>query len=107
MEQQEIMARHMSTILGSALVTAPLGDSMPTKFPSPVVGIHAYLLVDFNFCPLTKDSCDDTSHLHCFMFLCVSVYVHGLLGIKGEVPYQREEVKQTGGQLCFCGSSGC
>ncbi|XP_040911913.1 1-phosphatidylinositol 4,5-bisphosphate phosphodiesterase delta-1-like isoform X2 [Toxotes jaculatrix] len=34
-EQQEVMARHMSSILGSALVTAPLGDGMPTKFPSP------------------------------------------------------------------------
>ncbi|XP_039999018.1 1-phosphatidylinositol 4,5-bisphosphate phosphodiesterase delta-1-like isoform X2 [Xiphias gladius] len=34
-EQQVVMARHMSSILGSALVTEPLGDSMPTKFPSP------------------------------------------------------------------------
>ncbi|KAF6718407.1 1-phosphatidylinositol 4,5-bisphosphate phosphodiesterase delta-1 [Oryzias melastigma] len=34
-EQQAVMARHLSTILGSALVTAPLGDGMPTDFPSP------------------------------------------------------------------------
>lgn len=34
-EQQQVMARHMSSILGSALVTAPLGDGMPTTFPSP------------------------------------------------------------------------
>ncbi|KAM7378865.1 hypothetical protein PAMP_004460 [Pampus punctatissimus] len=34
-EQQEVMARHMSSILGSALVTSPLGDGMPTNFPSP------------------------------------------------------------------------
>ncbi|XP_071346561.1 1-phosphatidylinositol 4,5-bisphosphate phosphodiesterase delta-1-like isoform X4 [Trachinotus anak] len=34
-EQQQVMAHHMSSILGSALVTAPLGDGMPTKFPSP------------------------------------------------------------------------
>nr|XP_061795069.1 1-phosphatidylinositol 4,5-bisphosphate phosphodiesterase delta-1-like [Nerophis lumbriciformis] len=34
-EQQQVMARHMSSILGSALVTSPLGDSMPTNFPSP------------------------------------------------------------------------
>uniref|UniRef100_A0A4W6CJ82 Phosphoinositide phospholipase C n=1 Tax=Lates calcarifer TaxID=8187 RepID=A0A4W6CJ82_LATCA len=34
-KQQEVMAHHMSTILGSALITAPLGDGMPTEFPSP------------------------------------------------------------------------
>ncbi|KAL7386955.1 hypothetical protein ABVT39_016153 [Epinephelus coioides] len=34
-EQQEVMARHMSSILGSALVTSPLGDGMPDNFPSP------------------------------------------------------------------------
>ncbi|CAK6967905.1 -phosphatidylinositol 4%2C5-bisphosphate phosphodiesterase delta-1b [Scomber scombrus] len=34
-EQQEVMARHMSSILGSALVTSPLGEGMPTDFPSP------------------------------------------------------------------------
>ncbi|XP_077354519.1 1-phosphatidylinositol 4,5-bisphosphate phosphodiesterase delta-1-like isoform X1 [Festucalex cinctus] len=35
LEQQEVMARHMSSILGSALVTSPLGDGMPANFPSP------------------------------------------------------------------------
>uniref|UniRef100_A0A673BAT8 Phosphoinositide phospholipase C n=1 Tax=Sphaeramia orbicularis TaxID=375764 RepID=A0A673BAT8_9TELE len=34
-KQQEVMAQHMSSILGSALVTTPLGDGMPTNFPSP------------------------------------------------------------------------
>ncbi|XP_047444392.1 1-phosphatidylinositol 4,5-bisphosphate phosphodiesterase delta-1-like isoform X2 [Mugil cephalus] len=34
-EQQAVMAQHMSSILGSALVTTPLGDGMPTNFPSP------------------------------------------------------------------------
>ncbi|XP_008284206.1 1-phosphatidylinositol 4,5-bisphosphate phosphodiesterase delta-1-like isoform X2 [Stegastes partitus] len=34
-EQQAVMAHHMSSILGSALVTTPLGDGMPTDFPSP------------------------------------------------------------------------
>ncbi|XP_077580843.1 1-phosphatidylinositol 4,5-bisphosphate phosphodiesterase delta-1-like isoform X1 [Stigmatopora nigra] len=34
-EQQEVMARHMSSILGSALLTSPLGDGMPKNFPSP------------------------------------------------------------------------
>ncbi|CAJ1071592.1 -phosphatidylinositol 4%2C5-bisphosphate phosphodiesterase delta-1-like isoform X4 [Xyrichtys novacula] len=34
-EQQEVMAKHMSTILGSALVTSPLGEGMPSGFPSP------------------------------------------------------------------------
>ncbi|XP_035491716.1 1-phosphatidylinositol 4,5-bisphosphate phosphodiesterase delta-1b isoform X3 [Scophthalmus maximus] len=34
-EQQRVMARHMSSILGSALVTAPMGDGMPANFPSP------------------------------------------------------------------------
>ncbi|KAJ8010958.1 hypothetical protein DPEC_G00080560 [Dallia pectoralis] len=35
MEQQKQMAKHMTTILGSALLTKPLGDQMPTTFPSP------------------------------------------------------------------------
>ncbi|KAJ8272876.1 hypothetical protein GJAV_G00094470 [Gymnothorax javanicus] len=34
-EQQKLMAEHMTSILGSALLTAPLGDDMPTNFPSP------------------------------------------------------------------------
>ncbi|XP_072219670.1 1-phosphatidylinositol 4,5-bisphosphate phosphodiesterase delta-1-like isoform X2 [Leuresthes tenuis] len=34
-EQQSVMAHHMSSILGSALVTSPLCDGMPTDFPSP------------------------------------------------------------------------
>ncbi|XP_017276407.1 1-phosphatidylinositol 4,5-bisphosphate phosphodiesterase delta-1 isoform X2 [Kryptolebias marmoratus] len=34
-EQQKVMAQHMSSILGSALVTSPLGDDMPKNFPSP------------------------------------------------------------------------
>lgn len=34
-EQQKVMAHHLSSILGSALVTSPLGDGMPTNFPSP------------------------------------------------------------------------
>uniref|UniRef100_A0A3B4WH43 Phosphoinositide phospholipase C n=1 Tax=Seriola lalandi dorsalis TaxID=1841481 RepID=A0A3B4WH43_SERLL len=34
-EQQQVMAHHMSSILGSALVTSPLGEGMPTEFPSP------------------------------------------------------------------------
>ncbi|KAM8849613.1 1-phosphatidylinositol 4,5-bisphosphate phosphodiesterase delta-1-like isoform 2-T2 [Spinachia spinachia] len=33
--QQELMADYMSSILGSALVTAPLGGGMPSDFPSP------------------------------------------------------------------------
>lgn len=39
-EQQEVMARHMSSILGSALITSPLGDGMPKNFPSPEVSIR-------------------------------------------------------------------
>ncbi|XP_029379930.1 1-phosphatidylinositol 4,5-bisphosphate phosphodiesterase delta-1-like isoform X2 [Echeneis naucrates] len=34
-EQQKVMAHHMNSILGSALITAPLGQGMPTEFPSP------------------------------------------------------------------------
>ncbi|XP_054893176.1 1-phosphatidylinositol 4,5-bisphosphate phosphodiesterase delta-1a isoform X2 [Poeciliopsis prolifica] len=34
-EQQKLMAHHLIDILGSALVTKPLGDSMPTNLPSP------------------------------------------------------------------------
>nr|XP_055058278.1 1-phosphatidylinositol 4,5-bisphosphate phosphodiesterase delta-1b isoform X1 [Misgurnus anguillicaudatus] len=35
LEQQKVMAQHMISILGDALVTKPLGDKMPTCFPSP------------------------------------------------------------------------
>ncbi|KAL1006245.1 hypothetical protein UPYG_G00069690 [Umbra pygmaea] len=35
LEQQKLMAQIMTTILGSALLTAPLEDQMPTNFPSP------------------------------------------------------------------------
>ncbi|KAI3374431.1 hypothetical protein L3Q82_006255 [Scortum barcoo] len=41
-EQQEVMAHHLSTILGSALLTSPLGDGMPTHFPSPEVRISSF-----------------------------------------------------------------
>ncbi|CAN9503279.1 unnamed protein product [Ophioblennius macclurei] len=34
-EQQTVMAHHMSSILGSALITSPLGEGMPADFPSP------------------------------------------------------------------------
>uniref|UniRef100_A0A8C1Q7W4 Phosphoinositide phospholipase C n=1 Tax=Cyprinus carpio TaxID=7962 RepID=A0A8C1Q7W4_CYPCA len=36
-EQQKVMAQHLISILGSALVTKPLGDQMPTCLPSPEV----------------------------------------------------------------------
>ncbi len=36
-EQQKIMAQHLISILGSTLVTKPLGDQMPTCLPSPEV----------------------------------------------------------------------
>uniref|UniRef100_A0AAZ3S2T0 Phosphoinositide phospholipase C n=1 Tax=Oncorhynchus tshawytscha TaxID=74940 RepID=A0AAZ3S2T0_ONCTS len=35
LEQQKLMAKHMISILGSALLTSPLEDQMPTAFPSP------------------------------------------------------------------------
>ncbi|KTG43833.1 hypothetical protein cypCar_00027233, partial [Cyprinus carpio] len=34
-EQQKIMAYHLTSILGSALLTHPLGDQMPNTFPGP------------------------------------------------------------------------
>ncbi|XP_043082402.1 1-phosphatidylinositol 4,5-bisphosphate phosphodiesterase delta-1a isoform X2 [Puntigrus tetrazona] len=34
-EQQKIMARHLTSILGSALLTQPLGHQMPSNFPGP------------------------------------------------------------------------
>nr|XP_057916316.1 1-phosphatidylinositol 4,5-bisphosphate phosphodiesterase delta-1a isoform X1 [Doryrhamphus excisus] len=34
-EQQRLMAHHMISILGDALVTKPLGGNLPTAFPSP------------------------------------------------------------------------
>ncbi|TRZ01848.1 hypothetical protein DNTS_007153 [Danionella cerebrum] len=33
--QQKVMARHLTSILGSALLTRPLGKQMPTNFPGP------------------------------------------------------------------------
>ncbi|XP_075906623.1 1-phosphatidylinositol 4,5-bisphosphate phosphodiesterase delta-1a isoform X1 [Nelusetta ayraudi] len=35
MEQQKLMAHHMISILGDALLNRPLGDTVPTDFPSP------------------------------------------------------------------------
>ncbi|XP_063063520.1 1-phosphatidylinositol 4,5-bisphosphate phosphodiesterase delta-1a isoform X2 [Engraulis encrasicolus] len=35
LEQQVLMAQHMTSILGDALLAHPLGDQMPTHFPSP------------------------------------------------------------------------
>ncbi|KAM4534396.1 1-phosphatidylinositol 4,5-bisphosphate phosphodiesterase delta-1a isoform 2-T2 [Odontesthes bonariensis] len=34
-DQQKLMAHHLISILGDALVTKPLGNSMPSNFPSP------------------------------------------------------------------------
>ncbi|XP_073344300.1 1-phosphatidylinositol 4,5-bisphosphate phosphodiesterase delta-1a isoform X1 [Pagrus major] len=34
-DQQKLMAHHLIAILGEALVTKPLGDTMPANFPSP------------------------------------------------------------------------
>uniref|UniRef100_A0AAY5EGM8 Phosphoinositide phospholipase C n=1 Tax=Electrophorus electricus TaxID=8005 RepID=A0AAY5EGM8_ELEEL len=34
-EQQKVMAKHMTSILGTALLTRPLGKKMPTTFPGP------------------------------------------------------------------------
>ncbi|XP_029313599.1 1-phosphatidylinositol 4,5-bisphosphate phosphodiesterase delta-1a isoform X2 [Cottoperca gobio] len=34
-DQQKLMAHHLVSILGEALVTKPLGNTMPTSFPSP------------------------------------------------------------------------
>ncbi|XP_037612883.1 1-phosphatidylinositol 4,5-bisphosphate phosphodiesterase delta-1a isoform X2 [Sebastes umbrosus] len=34
-EQQKLMAHYLISILGDALVTKPLGNTMPTNFPSP------------------------------------------------------------------------
>ncbi|KAJ8276985.1 hypothetical protein GJAV_G00070120 [Gymnothorax javanicus] len=35
LEQQKLMAHHLTSTLGSALLTRPLGDEIPTNFPSP------------------------------------------------------------------------
>ncbi|XP_062843280.1 1-phosphatidylinositol 4,5-bisphosphate phosphodiesterase delta-1b isoform X2 [Trichomycterus rosablanca] len=35
MDQQKLMAQHMTSILGSALLTKPLGEQMPAVLPSP------------------------------------------------------------------------
>ncbi|XP_056868721.1 1-phosphatidylinositol 4,5-bisphosphate phosphodiesterase delta-1a isoform X1 [Takifugu flavidus] len=34
-DQQKLMAHHLISILGGALLTKPLGNSMPSNFPSP------------------------------------------------------------------------
>ena len=36
-EQQKLMAHYLISILGDALVTKPLGNTMPTNLPSPEV----------------------------------------------------------------------
>ncbi|XP_062841332.1 1-phosphatidylinositol 4,5-bisphosphate phosphodiesterase delta-1a [Trichomycterus rosablanca] len=35
LEQQKLMAHHMTSILGNALLTRPLGTEIPTQLPSP------------------------------------------------------------------------
>ncbi|KAK2886525.1 1-phosphatidylinositol 4,5-bisphosphate phosphodiesterase delta-1a isoform X1 [Channa argus] len=35
LEQQKLMAHYLTSILGDALLTKPLGKTMPTNFPSP------------------------------------------------------------------------
>ncbi|XP_051970490.1 1-phosphatidylinositol 4,5-bisphosphate phosphodiesterase delta-1a [Xyrauchen texanus] len=35
LEQQQVMAHHLTSILGNALLTQPLGNHMPTTFPGP------------------------------------------------------------------------
>lgn len=46
------MAHHLVSILGSALLTRPLGNSMPTDFPSPEVREPPHLssLPDWRIC---------------------------------------------------------
>ncbi|KAI5093107.1 phospholipase C, delta 1b isoform X1 [Silurus meridionalis] len=34
-DQQKLMAKHINSILGSALISKPLGENMPTALPSP------------------------------------------------------------------------
>lgn len=43
LEQQKVMADHMITILGDALVRKPLGTTIPTNFPSPEVCSLVYV----------------------------------------------------------------
>lgn len=44
-DQQKLMAHHMISILGDALLSKPLGNTMPANFPSPEVGTLYYQLI--------------------------------------------------------------
>lgn len=46
-DQQKLMAEHMISILGSALITKPLGEHMPTALPSPEVRVSAQSMRNF------------------------------------------------------------
>lgn len=47
MDQQKIMAKHLTSILGDALLTKPLGDQVPTTFPAlEVSSFQAHLVTE-------------------------------------------------------------
>ena len=43
------MAHHMISILGDALVTKPLGNTLPSNFPSPEVCIRLHQILDTQY----------------------------------------------------------
>nr|XP_020460174.1 1-phosphatidylinositol 4,5-bisphosphate phosphodiesterase delta-1-like isoform X2 [Monopterus albus] len=61
LDQQEVMAHHLSSILGSALVTSPLGKGMPTRFPSPQELKRKFLLKGKRLSKLQQPEADDTN----------------------------------------------
>uniref|UniRef100_A0AAR2IUG5 Phosphoinositide phospholipase C n=1 Tax=Pygocentrus nattereri TaxID=42514 RepID=A0AAR2IUG5_PYGNA len=58
-EQQKLMAHHMTSILGSALVTKPLGDHMPTELPSPEDLKRRFLIKGKRLNKLEEEDCRD------------------------------------------------
>lgn len=49
-EQQAVMAQHLRSILGSALLTKPLSDQLLKKLPSPEVPVHSiYKVLESDF----------------------------------------------------------
>ncbi|XP_039671403.1 1-phosphatidylinositol 4,5-bisphosphate phosphodiesterase delta-1-like isoform X2 [Perca fluviatilis] len=65
-KQQEVMVHHMNSILGSALITSPLGDGMPINFPSPQLRRGKFLIkgkrlnkLEASFAPEGEEEDDD------------------------------------------------
>uniref|UniRef100_A0A671NDB7 Phosphoinositide phospholipase C n=1 Tax=Sinocyclocheilus anshuiensis TaxID=1608454 RepID=A0A671NDB7_9TELE len=78
-EQQKIMAQHLISILGSALITKPLGDQMPTCLPSPEVSDCKMLMFSNPLSHVIQaySSLKLAKELSDIVIYCKSVHFHG------------------------------